>query len=157
MFVGVLFALLLCHIVFLDVTKRRILNFSVVLIFVFGALNLVFQGVEWMVSEWHWAAISSLIAFIFFYFFYATRLMGAGDVKLAAALAFCLGIEQFSWVWIVSAFLAVAYGVLCKLMVSMPITPTFLRLNPMVGKGIRFVPYGALMCVSVFIVIYANL
>ena len=83
--------------------------------------------------------------------------MGAGDVKLAAALAFCLGIEQFSWVWIVSAFLAVAYGVLCKLMVSMPITPTFLRLNSMVGQGIRFVPYGALMCVSVFIVIYANL
>nr|WP_314704881.1 A24 family peptidase [uncultured Comamonas sp.] len=156
MFVSVLLLLLLCHIAFLDMAKRRILNFSVAIVFVLGGLNLIFKDVGWMQTDWSTAAISCLAVFGFFYLFYAIGVMGGGDVKLAAALAFCLGLEQFFWVWVVSVVFAVAYGLVWKLLTTIELTYGLFQLNLSKDRVHRFVPYGALMCISVFVVIYTG-
>jgi Flp pilus assembly protein protease CpaA len=156
MFVGVLFLLLLCHIAFLDVAKRRILNFSVASVFVLGGLNLIFKDVSWMVVDWRVAVLSCLLVFCFFFLFYAIGLMGGGDVKLAAALAFCLGLEQFFWIWVVSVVFAVAYGLVWKLLTTIELTYGRVPFSFSKHGVHRFVPYGALLCVSVFIVIYSG-
>ncbi|MNY86441.1 Type IV leader peptidase family protein [compost metagenome] len=156
MMVGFILLLLLCHIAFLDVAKRRVLNFSVAIVFVLGGLNLMFKDVSWMLTDWSVAAISCLVVFGFFYLFYAFGIMGGGDVKLAAALAFCLGLEQFFWVWVVSVVFAVAYGLVWKLLTTIELTYGLFQLNLSKHGVHRLVPYGALMCVSVFVVIYTG-
>ena len=154
--VGVVLLLLLCHIAFLDVAKRRILNFSVASVFVLGGLNLIFKDVSWMVVDWRVAVLSCLLVFCFFFLFYAIGLMGGGDVKLAAALAFCLGLEQFFWVWVVSVVFAVAYGLVWKLLTTIELTYGRFPFSFSKHGVHRFVPYGALLCVSVFFVIYSG-
>lgn len=95
------FLLILCHIAYCDVTERRIPNISVLMVYIFGGLSFFLNNFFLSISLIE-AVSASFLVFLFFLFFYALGIMGAGDVKLGAALGFCFGMHIFFMIWVIS-------------------------------------------------------
>lgn len=73
-----------------DLRTRRIPNWLTIGVFVIGlVLNLLASGPSGLAS----AAVGGLVGFGLLIPFYAMRAMGAGDVKLLAALGALLGVQ----------------------------------------------------------------
>lgn len=78
--------------------------------------------------------------------------MGAGDVKLAAALGIWLGNDLLIPTWAISTLMAISYGAFLK--------GPFWQKNYRTNQGVdsakkndkRFVPYGAMLCASTLII-----
>ena len=110
---GAVFTLLLVTACFTDVRARRIPNRLVAVIAVAG---LVFSWVA--VGGWVAVGKSLLgvsLGFAIWIVFYAVGVLGAGDVKLAAAAGAWLGVGG---IWRASLVAAVAGGVLAVLMLT---------------------------------------
>lgn len=93
-----------------DWRQRRVPNALVIA----GALvALAALGLQATPLHIGWAdALSACAAtFVFLLLFYAAGLMGAADVKFAAALALWLGLEGMLWTWIGASLLAAVHSI----------------------------------------------
>lgn len=155
-FVKIIFVLLLCHIAYSDMASRKIKNIQILFLLVLGGVGLCVEGVDWFLKDAANAAFSFFGFFCGFLFFYAFKMMGAADVKLAAALALCLGWERMLWVWLLSVALALVYAAAANYFPIMKLKMTAVH-NGAVRRNDkkfdRFVPYGALLCFAAIAVL----
>lgn len=135
-----------------DLKQRIIPNISVALLAVFG-LVIAITHVSPLGVELFDSFLGCIIAFAFLLPFYLIGWMGAGDVKLAAALGFWLGYELLLPTWMLSVLMAVLYA-------SFRQVPFFTKYYQVIDEHSsgekqkrRFVPYGAMLCTSAFIII----
>lgn len=107
---------LLCILVILtDTLFRRIPN-GVVVAFIALQLTQLGLGIEWAVgpaaaSSWTVALIGLAVPLLILPLFWLRGLMGAGDVKLIAALGFCLGLQHLGPAWLIASLLAGVHSV----------------------------------------------
>ena len=150
----VLFFFLLCYVSYQDIAKRRIFNHSVVLVLGIGILFLIFPDGNQLSKSWSDSLIAATIFFALFFSFYALGWMGAGDVKFGAVLAFCLGLQAFFYVWVISIVVAIMYSQLVNVlsMYGMESIKIKMTLGNVV-EGKKYVPYGALLSISAMIFI----
>lgn len=147
------FVLTLCYIAYMDITKRKVFNISILFILVFGFFIVCIEGYGFSNNVFY-SLISFLILLLFFLFFYRIGYMGAGDVKLGAVLAFCFGLHNFLFIWIVSLFFSVFYSVVDLILKRFGLD--YLRLKISGGVNLELkknVPYGAFLSVGSIIYI----
>lgn len=138
-----------------DLRERRIPNWLVL----FGgafALAALATSQPYDVG-WSEAGLGAAMGFGFLLLFYATGLMGAGDVKFAGALGLWVGLSDLIPIWVVASLLAFAHSVLWRNLRDLPIFP---RLSSMLvgpsrdsGSGvpprrIRIIPYAAYLAMA---------
>lgn len=107
----VTFLLWLILIVVCDFRMRRVPNWLVLAgaVFALGALAL---GAGPLGHDWRGALLGAGAGFGFLLLFYATGLMGAGDVKFAGALGLWVGVSALAPIWIIASVMAAAHSVL---------------------------------------------
>lgn len=132
-------------------TKKKVLNFSVITFFLMGFYFLIFYKNSAVASGWMDAICAAIACFVFFFCFYVLGWMGAGDVKFAAALAFCLGVEASVYVWGISVVMALLYSCVVFLQERLQAA----RTGVLTKHGVKYVPYGALLSASTMIYVLA--
>ena len=152
--IDILFFFMLCYVSYQDITKRKIFNHSVLLGLSIGILFLVFSGGDRLSKGWSDSLAAATVCFVLFFIFYKIGWMGAGDVKWGAVLAFCLGFYAFCYVFLISLFVSVIYGLLVNLLSILGNETIKMRLTfGVVVSGKKYVPYGALLSISAMIFI----
>lgn len=136
---------ILGYIAWLDITKRKIFNRSIVILLLIIFWSKFFSANNLWFNEFLESIASLFFYFFIFLFFYFLKFMGAGDVKLGAVLAFFFGLQDFFVVWLISIALALGYVALVKIayMAGWEVLRQKLTFKD-VGK--KYVPYGALLC-----------
>ena len=134
---AVLLAWLACT-AFHDLRYRRVPNW-LVLAGALSALAALGLGLQPFGVGWPAALTGFAAAFCFLLLFYATRLMGAGDVKFAAALGLWVGLQPLLPIWIGASLLAALHGAL-----------TWIRKNKPLERRRRQIPYAAHMAAASF-------
>ena len=145
------FFFLLGHVIYVDMAKKKILNFSVLAFFLMGINFLVFYKGNSLSEGWVDAITASIGILVFFICFHLVGWMGAGDVKFAAALAFCLGVEASFYVWVISVTMALLYSSIVFLQARVHAA----RTGVLIKHGVKYVPYGALLSASTMIYVLA--
>lgn len=97
---------------------------------------------------------SSVVCFLIFILFYFFRLMGAGDVKFAAALGAWVGWNIFLPIWALSCIFSVAHGFLVKSDMKYYFSP-LIKLE-VKRNGERFIPYVTYLSIATVIVLMLN-
>lgn len=144
-----LFFLLLCHVAYSDMAKRKIKNISVLGIVLVGCGGIFLD--DWFISSYFFALQSGVIVFIVALIFYVARVMAAGDVKLCAALSFCMGLQNFFDVWLISLLVLLVYGLMGRIAPKIFYkTADDILLKEIKGRP-RLIPYGMVLSVSVVI------
>lgn len=148
--------MLLCHIAYSDMTQRNIKNISILFLIFLGVFGFFVDSLNWFVKDAAIAAFSFIAVFCGFFIFYVFKMMGAADVKLAAALALCLGWERMLWVWLLSVALALVYAAAATYFPALKLKMTAVHSGAVRNndkKFDRFVPYGALLCFAAITVL----
>lgn len=131
-----LLAWLACTAIY-DLRYRRVPNWLALAgaLLALAALGL---GLQPLGVGWSGALMGFAAAFVFLLLFYATRLMGAGDVKFAGALGLWVGLQALLPIWIGASLLAGLHGVL-----------VWVRRHRKAPQGRRrHIPYAAYMAVA---------
>lgn len=102
-------AAVLVHVAWCDVRWRRIANRDVLLLAALGAAAAVLE-VSPFGLDLGQALLGMALALLALLPFYLLRWMGAGDVKLAAAIGMWLGAAHAGEAWLISVLLAVIWG-----------------------------------------------
>lgn len=152
-----LFFFLLCYVSYQDITKRRIFNNSVLLGLGIGFLFLFLPESNKLSRGWNDSLFAVAVFFALFFVFYQLRWMGAGDVKFGTVLAFCLGINAFFYVWVISVVMAIVYGQLVNLLSVFGMEHIKMKMTlGHVAQGKKYVPYGALLSIAAMIFILGS-
>ncbi len=136
----ILFAGLLAIASFFDVAYRIIPNWVCAAMLLLGlVVNVVLSGADGAI-----AALAGLGLGLFVFLpFYVMRMMGAGDVKLMAAVGAYLGpvaaVNAIAWTVIIGGVLGFAY--LIRRMAPV-IAPVLIRYTKAEGTHLNYVPYG---------------
>lgn len=139
-----------------DFRKRRVPN---VLVLAGAALALaaIASGSQPFGLNWAAGLVGAASGFGFLLLFYATGLMGAGDVKFAGALGLWVGLPALIPIWIVASLLAGVHSVLWLVLKRWPLFP---RLSLMLAGParisdsgtspgrLRIVPYAAYLALA---------
>lgn len=151
----IIFFFLLCHVIFNDMTKKKILNTSVIMCFVVGVYFLGFDQKNQISAGFKDSSLAFLLFSGFFLVFYTQGWMGAGDVKLGAALAFCMGLKLFFYVWVLSVGLALVYSVFLKFFAHGAGMQRSGSTAGVAGNrgSVKNVPYGAVLSMAAMAVI----
>ena len=144
-----LFYFLLGYIAYCDIAKRKIKNLGVLGFFLLGCVGIWLD--TWFIYSYKTAFLSMAIVFLGGLVFYALRVMAAGDVKLCAVLAFCMGLENFLGVWLVSLFVSLIYVLLAYLKPSFFYKRTENIIQKEIKGRARLIPYGLVLAISVLI------
>lgn len=143
---------LLCYIAFCDITKRRIYNVAIIVLFIASLIILFFGENSWSENNFKFSLISFFVFLVFFLLFYKIGWMGAGDVKLGGVLALLFGFYNFLWVWGLSIFLSLFYVGMVKVMYSCGQEVVRLKLTANdIGK--KYIPYGAILSIASMLMI----
>jgi prepilin peptidase CpaA len=152
----VAFLLWLILVVVYDFRMRRAPNWLVLAgaVFALGALAL---GAGPLGHDWRAALLGAGAGFGFLLLFYATGLMGAGDVKFAGALGLWVGVSALAPIWIIASLMATAHSVLW---LSLKRWPFFPRLALLLAgpsresepstpvRRVRIIPYAAYLALA---------
>lgn len=133
-------AVVLAHVAWCDVRWRRIANRDVLLLAALGAAAAVL-GASPFGLDLGQALLGMALALLALLPFYLLRWMGAGDVKLAAAIGMWLGAAHAGEAWVISALLAVAWGLGLQWARPSPAPLAVPRAGPRIPP-LRQVPYG---------------
>ncbi|WP_084216983.1 prepilin peptidase [Xenophilus azovorans] len=104
------FVLWLIGAIVFDWRLRRVPNW-LVLAGALGAIGALAIHLVPLHIGWADALSACAATFVFLLLFYAAGLMGAADVKFAAALALWLGLEGMLWTWIGASLLAAVHSI----------------------------------------------
>ncbi|MBP7351435.1 MAG: prepilin peptidase [Comamonas sp.] len=133
-------AAVLVHVAWCDMRWRRIANRDVLLLAALGAVAAVLEASPFGLSLGQ-ALLGMALALLALLPFYLLRWMGAGDVKLAAAMGMWLGAVHAGEAWVISVLLAVAWGLGLQWARSGPAELAVPRAGPHMPP-LRQVPYG---------------
>lgn len=136
---------LLSYIACCDITKRKIYNKSVILLFFTISFVKFGFNQKFEINNFISGFSSFLICLLVFIVFYCLKWMAAGDVKLGAVLALFFGVQDFFVVWLISIALALGYVALVKI-AYMAGWEVLRRRLTFKDVGEKYVPYGALLC-----------
>ncbi|KQW55863.1 peptidase A24 [Variovorax sp. Root411] len=146
---------LICVAVY-DFRKRRVPNW-LVLSGAILALAAIGFGAQPFGVSWTAALAGAASGFVFLLLFYATGLMGAGDVKFAGALGLWVGLSALAPIWIAASLLAGAHGALWFALQRWALSPRLalvLSGPPSEATGgiapsrARFIPYAAYLALA---------
>jgi len=87
------------------------------------ALTALALGAGPLGGDWRAALLGAGAGFGVLLLFYATGLMGAGDVKFASALGLWVGLPALASIWIVASLIAGAHSVLWFVLKRWPFFP----------------------------------
>lgn len=139
-----------------DLRQRRVPNW-LALAGAVGALVVLMVGAQPFGVGWSDAAIAMALGFGVLLLFYALRLLGAGDVKFAAALGLWIGTQALLQVWIVASLLAALHSLLWWLLRDLPVWPWVRQLiyspagrkaTEQLGEKPRPIPYAAYLAIA---------
>lgn len=105
---GALIAWLTC-VVAVDCLHRRVPNGLVLVGGIVASIALLLDK-QPLGAEWSDALVASSLGFTTFLLFYCLGLMGAADVKFAAALGLWIGAWPLLWVWAGASVLAALHA-----------------------------------------------
>lgn len=121
------------------------------------ALAALAFGAQPFGVTWSSALLGAGVGFGFLLFFYVIRLMGAGDVKFAAALGLWVGLSALAQIWIVASLVAAAHSLLWLALRRWPLAPRLALIlsgpTP-AADGVatppraRFIPYAAYLSLA---------
>ena len=139
-----------------DFRQRRVPNWLVLAGAAVALAALAFGaqpfGVTWSSALW-----GAGVGFAFLLFFYVIRLMGAGDVKFAAALGLWVGLSALAQIWIVASLVAAAHSLLWLALRRWPLAPRLALIlsGPASAASggttptrARFIPYAAYLSLA---------
>ena len=138
-----------------DCRQRRVPNW-LVLAGACMALAALASGSQPLGTDWKAALLGALAGFALL-LFYATGLMGAGDVKFASALGLWVGAPALLPIWLAASLLAGAHGLLWLLLRRWPLSARlalFISGKPGSAhdthptKRARFIPYAAYLAAA---------
>lgn len=136
-----------------DVLQRRVPNWLVAIGLLFGAAALI-SGHQPFGISWAGALAGCLAAFFVFLALHIAKLMGAADVKFAAALGLWIGLQSMAIVWLGASLLAGLHALLFLGLQRWPISVNLLRFVSMQHAGhqgerkIKNAPYAAYMAIT---------
>lgn len=102
-------AMVLAHVAWCDGRWRRIPNRDVLLLAALGAMAALMEASPFGLSLGQ-ALLGAALGLLALLPFYLLHWMGAGDVKLAAALGMWLGVAHAGEAWLISVVLVIALG-----------------------------------------------
>ncbi|SCX74056.1 prepilin peptidase [Variovorax sp. EL159] len=154
------FALLiwLLFVLVYDLRERRVPNWLVLSGAVLALAALAFGSQPFGIG-WATALVGATVGFGFLLLFYATGLMGAGDVKFAGALGLWVGLQSLAAIWVIASLLAGTHAVLWLILRRWPWFPRLAQLlsagqRPVASDGgdsrqkARFIPYAAYLALA---------
>lgn len=100
--------------------------------------------------------IGMFVGSFVFLFFYALKMMGAGDVKFAAALGAWVGWKFLLPVWALSCGFAVLHGLVVRSNLKYLFSETMNWEDGRQEKGKRFIPYVTYLSIATVIVLMLN-
>ncbi len=139
-----------------DLQQRRVPNWLVVAGAVLAVVALAL-GTGPLGFDWQAALLGGAAGFGFLLLFYATGLMGAGDVKFAGVLGLWVGLSAFIPIWVIASLLACAHAVLWRYLERWSFSP---RLTSMLAgptrtsesnappRRLRIIPYAAYLALA---------
>lgn len=139
-----------------DFRERRVPNWLVLAGAALALAALGF-GSNPFDSSWRSSLVGAAAGFGFLLLFYATRLMGAGDVKFAGALGLWVGLSALVPIWIGASLMAGAHSVLWLALKRWPFFPrlAFLLAGPsrtpesgVPTRRPRIIPYAAYLALA---------
>lgn len=139
-----------------DFFQRRAPNWLVALGLLLGAAALLSGNQPFGIS-WADALTGGTAAFIVFLALYASKLMGAGDVKFAAALGLWIGLKPIVIVWVGASLLAGLHALLFLGLQKWPISERLLQAVSMQQAGkqgiakTKNIPYAAYMAITAIV------
>ena len=135
----------LVHVAWCDGRWRRIPNHDVLLLALLGILAASVNASPFGLTLAH-AMAGAAVGLLALLPFYLLHWMGAGDVKLAAALGMCLGMAHAAEAWLISVPLVLAWGGLqyAQLGGRPPMASRVGQRAP----PLRTVPYGVVLCMA---------
>ncbi|MGJ7543523.1 A24 family peptidase [Variovorax sp. LT1R16] len=105
-----------------DFQQRRVPNWLVLVGAMLAAIAMV-TNMQPLSIEWPNAALGAVAGFSFLLIFYATGLMGAGDVKFGGALGLWFGLQPLLPIWLGASLLAGAHASLLLLLRRLQLFP----------------------------------
>jgi prepilin peptidase CpaA len=139
-----------------DFRQRRVPNW-LVLAGASLALAALATGTGPIGQDWTAALLGAGLAFGFLLFFYALRVMGAGDVKFAGALGLWVGLSALPSIWLIGSLLAGLHAALGLALRRWPIAPRLSLVlfgpsssaqgQPSPARA-RFIPYAAYLSMA---------
>ena len=102
------------------------------------------------------AVLGSLSAFFVFIIFYKLRMMGAGDVKFAAALGAWVGWELLLPIWALSCGFSVIHGLVVRSDFKYFFSPAMKWQDGTEKNTKRFIPYVTYLSAATVIVLMLN-
>lgn len=139
-----------------DARQRRVPNW-LVLAGTAIALGALAMSTQPFGTKWPDALIGAASGFVFLLLFYATGLMGAGDVKFAGALGLWVGWQPLLPIWAIASLLAAFHGMTWLLLQRLALFPklsTLLSGKPRnvnasgLSKRARPIPYAAYLALA---------
>lgn len=135
-----------------DFGRRRAPNW-LALLGVALALVALTAGLQPFGLGWTDALSASAMAFGVMLLFHLAGLMGAGDVKFAAALGLWVGIQAVIAIWVVASLMAALHAIALLALRRWPVWPRLALVlsgvnNKAQGRREKPVPYAAYMAIS---------
>jgi prepilin peptidase CpaA len=139
-----------------DFRQRRVPNW-LVLSGAALALGALVTGTSPVGQDWTGALLGAGLGFCFLLVFYALRVMGAGDVKFAAALGLWTGLSALPAIWLIGSLLAALHAALWLALRRWPVLPrlSLALFGPSSSaegqpspRRVRFIPYAAYLAMA---------
>lgn len=136
-----------------DFRQRRVPNW-LVLAGAVSALAALAIGSLPFESGWRASLLGAGVGFGVLLLFYVVGLMGAGDVKFAAALGLWVGAAALLPIWIIASLLAGLHGLLWLVLRRWAALPRLVNVlfgQPAVASKVtktRFIPYAAYLALA---------
>lgn len=105
-----------------DIYRRRVPNWLVLSGTAVAAAALCMNAMPFGTGSAD-AVLGAITGFGFLLVFYATGLMGAGDVKFAGALGLWVGLQQLAPIWVGASLIAGVHAVLWLMLQRWPFFP----------------------------------